>query len=41
LRGVETIRMKTAGYGNTRPVAVGESEAAYAKNRRVEIKIGD
>jgi outer membrane protein OmpA-like peptidoglycan-associated protein len=31
--------MKTAGYGNTRPVAVGEFDAAYAKNRRVEIKL--
>lgn len=41
LRGVEASRMKTAGYGNTRPVAVGEFDAAYAKNRRVEIKLGD
>ncbi len=41
LRGVESSNIKTAGYGNTRPIALGESEAAYAKNRRVEIKIGD
>jgi outer membrane protein OmpA-like peptidoglycan-associated protein len=40
-RGVENSRITTAGYGNTHPIALGEFEAAYAKNRRVEIKIGD
>jgi chemotaxis protein MotB len=38
-RGV--LNMKTFGYGENRPLVSGESEAALAKNRRVEIEVVD
>ncbi|MEL3906670.1 MAG: OmpA family protein [Treponema sp.] len=38
-RGIEAGRMKTAGYGATRPIAPSNSPENKAKNRRVEITI--
>ncbi|MDM8563755.1 tetratricopeptide repeat protein [Candidatus Marithioploca araucensis] len=38
-RGV--LNMKTFGYGDSRPLVSGESEAALAQNRRVEIEVVD
>jgi outer membrane protein OmpA-like peptidoglycan-associated protein len=35
--GIATTRMKTAGFGATRPLAQGTSEDARARNRRVEL----
>jgi len=40
-RGVLNYRMKTFAYGDSRPLVSGESEAALAENRRVEIELGD
>jgi flagellar motor protein MotB len=40
-RGVLQFRMKTFGYGSSRPLVSGDSEAALAQNRRVEIEVGD
>lgn len=34
---VASLRMQTVGYGEERPVAFGSNEAAWRKNRRVEI----
>lgn len=38
-RGIEADRMKTAGYGATRPIAPNDTAENRAKNRRVEITI--
>lgn len=38
-RGVSPDRVKTDGKGQTEPVDPGETEEAYAKNRRTEFKI--
>lgn len=38
-RGIEAHRMKTAGYGATRPIAPSDTAENKAKNRRVEITI--
>jgi len=38
-RGVGRSRLTALGYGQTRPIASGDSEEALAKNRRVEFKI--
>lgn len=38
-RGIEADRMKTAGYGATRPIAPSDTAENKAKNRRVEITI--
>ena len=38
-RGIEANRMKTAGYGATRPIAPSDTAENKAKNRRVEITI--
>lgn len=35
--GIEPARMKTAGFGSTRPLAKGVSEDDRARNRRVEL----
>lgn len=35
--GIAQARMKTAGFGSTRPLAQGTSEDARARNRRVEL----
>ncbi|MBI2373989.1 MAG: OmpA family protein [Deltaproteobacteria bacterium] len=37
--GVESSRLKSAGYGETRPLANNKTAAGRAKNRRVEFKI--
>ncbi|WP_230657987.1 OmpA family protein [Psychrobacter sp. I-STPA10] len=38
-RGVDSNRIMTYGFGETRPIANNDTEAGRAKNRRVEIKI--
>lgn len=38
-RGIAAQRMKTAGYGATRPIAPNDTSENRAKNRRVEITI--
>ncbi|MEA3184227.1 MAG: chemotaxis protein MotB [Ilumatobacteraceae bacterium] len=35
--GVDAARLSAAGYGDQHPIDSGDTEAAYAKNRRVEI----
>jgi peptidoglycan-associated lipoprotein len=35
--GVDAARIETISYGEERPVAFGHDEAAWKKNRRVEI----
>ena len=37
LNGVESNRITTKSYGEERPIANGQDEASYAKNRRVQI----
>jgi outer membrane protein OmpA-like peptidoglycan-associated protein len=37
-RGLPAKRIQTRGYGSTKPLVPGNSEAAWAKNRRVEIE---
>jgi peptidoglycan-associated lipoprotein len=37
--GVDAARIYTISYGEERPIAVGSTEAAWAKNRRGEFKI--
>jgi len=36
-RGVQASQMSVVGYGEEVPLAFGENEAAWSKNRRVEI----
>jgi len=38
-QGIWTDRMRTIGYGRSRPVVPNDTEANRAMNRRVEIKI--
>lgn len=38
-RGVESSRIKTMGFGESRPIASNDTEAGRMLNRRVEIKI--
>lgn len=38
-QGVQSVRMATRGYGETQPKCAETSEAGYACNRRVEIRI--
>ncbi len=38
-RGVDSYRIRTMGYGETRPVASNDYESGRSQNRRVEIKI--
>ncbi|MGO9699801.1 MAG: OmpA family protein [Xanthobacteraceae bacterium] len=38
-KGVAPTRIRSAGYGDTRPVAPNNSEANRAKNRRIEFKV--
>ena len=37
LNGVESNQITTKSYGEERPIANGQDEASYAKNRRVQI----
>ena len=37
--GVERNRIVTAGYGQAQPLVDGDTEAAYAQNRRVTIEV--
>lgn len=36
---ISRSRMRTTGYGKTRPIATNETDAGRAKNRRVELSI--
>ena len=38
-KGVNPALIRSAGYGDTRPVAANDSEANRAKNRRIEFKV--
>lgn len=38
-KGVAGSRIKSAGYGDSRPVASNDTEADRAKNRRIEFKV--
>lgn len=38
-RGISPARMKTVGYGKTRPIADNSTEEGRAMNRRVEFKV--
>ena len=38
--GVTKKAITSIGFGASRPIAKGENEAAYAKNRRIEFKVG-
>jgi peptidoglycan-associated lipoprotein len=40
LQGVTDAQMTTVSYGEERPAAEGSDEAAYSRNRRVEISYG-
>ncbi len=40
LQGVREDQITTVSYGEERPAAAGSDEAAYAKNRRVELVYG-
>lgn len=38
LQGIDGSRIETVSYGEERPAVMGSNEAAWSKNRRVEIK---
>ncbi len=38
IKGIARYRIETVSYGEERPIAFGQSESAYSKNRRVELK---
>jgi OmpA-OmpF porin, OOP family len=38
-KGISTVRIQSAGYGDTRPVAPNSNEAGRSKNRRIEFKV--
>lgn len=38
IRGVSESQIEVVSFGEEKPVAMGNTEAAYAQNRRVEIK---
>jgi chemotaxis protein MotB len=38
-KGVPPERLAAAGFGEYRPVAEGDTEQAYARNRRIELKL--
>lgn len=37
--GIESTRLETKGYGETRPIATNETDEGRAQNRRVEFKL--
>jgi chemotaxis protein MotB len=39
LKGIPAGRLAGAGFADTQPIDPGESPAAYAKNRRIELKL--
>jgi len=38
-QGIPSKRMTAAGFGEFHPVDPGQSEAAYQRNRRIELKL--
>jgi peptidoglycan-associated lipoprotein len=38
VNGIARYRLETVSYGEERPAMAGSNEAAWSKNRRVEIK---
>jgi peptidoglycan-associated lipoprotein len=38
-RGIGTNRLNTVSYGEERPIAMGDNEASWAKNRRAQFAI--
>jgi outer membrane protein OmpA-like peptidoglycan-associated protein len=38
-KGINSQRVLTAGFGETRPVAPNDSEAGRSQNRRVEVTL--
>ncbi len=39
-KGIDVSRLSTVGFGEEKPIASGNDEAAWSKNRRVEIVLG-
>ena len=39
--GIPSSRLRSTSYGEEKPVDKGYSEEAYAKNRRVDIYVGN
>ena len=40
-QGIPAQHLVAAGFGDSRPIDPGETDAAYAKNRRIEFKLTD
>ncbi|MDO8360642.1 MAG: peptidoglycan-binding protein, partial [Devosia sp.] len=40
-QGVSAQHLVAAGFGDSRPIDVGDTEEAFAKNRRIEFKLTD
>ena len=40
-QGIPAQNLVAAGFGDSRPIDPGETDAAYAKNRRIEFKLTD
>jgi chemotaxis protein MotB len=38
-RGIPANRLVAAGFGENQPIEAGASEEAFAKNRRIELKL--
>ena len=38
LQGIDRSRVETISYGEERPAALGEDEASWSRNRRVELQ---